>query len=148
MRSVAAPVPECLVAVSRDATRDRGSGRNLSSLKPERRAEHGPAARPWRRMPCWPPIRRGVTCPARSLGLSHIALNQPAGPRIRNPYHIQTVGNRQSRFKGFLFYFRAIATNYLGHYLQWYRLAGLDQNASPSTSFGAAVTSACVRIPK
>ena len=85
---------------------------------------------------------------ARSLGLSHIALNQSAGPRIRGPYHIQTVGNRQSRFKGFLFHFRGVATKYLGNYLQWYQLACLDENASPSTCLGAAVNSACIRIEK
>ena len=60
---------------------------------------------------CYPPC-------ARSLGLSHIALNQSAGPLIRGPCHIQTVGNRQSRFKGFLFHFRGVATKYLGNYLQ------------------------------
>ena len=90
---------------------------------------------------CYPPC-------ARSLGLSHVALNQSAGPRIRGPYHIQTVGNRQSRFKGFLFHFRGVATKYLGNYLQWYQLACLDQNASPSTCLGAAVNSACIRIEK
>ena len=36
---------------------------------------------------CYPPC-------ARSLGLTHIALNQSAGSRIRGPYHIQTAGNR------------------------------------------------------
>ena len=90
---------------------------------------------------CYPPC-------ARSLGLSHIAPNQSTGPRIRSPCHIQTVGNRQSRFKGFLFHFRGVATKYLGNYLQWYQLACLDQNASPSTCLGAAVNSACIRIEK
>ena len=33
-----------LATGSRDAARDRGGGRALSSLKPERRAEHGLAA--------------------------------------------------------------------------------------------------------
>ena len=60
---------------------------------------------------CYPPY-------ARSLGLSRIALNQSAGPRIRGPCHIQTVGNRQSRLKRFLFHFRGVATKYLGNYLQ------------------------------
>ena len=55
---------------------------------------------------------------ARSLGLSRIALNQSAGPLIRGPCHIQTVGNRQSRFKGFLFHFRGVATKCLGNCLQ------------------------------
>ena len=54
---------------------------------------------------------------ARSLGLSHVALKQSAGPRVRGPYHIQTVGNQQSRFKGFLFHFRGVATKYLGNYI-------------------------------
>ena len=100
-----------------------------------------------RRMPCWPP-RRVATRPARSLGLSRIALNQSAGQRIRDPCHIQTVGNRQSRFKGFLFHFRGVTTNYLGNRLQRCQLACLDENASPSTCLGAAVNSACIRIAK
>ena len=58
---------------------------------------------------CYPPC-------ARSLWLSHIALNQSAGPRIRDPIQIQTVGNRQSRFKRFLFHFRVVATKYFGNY--------------------------------
>ena len=60
---------------------------------------------------CFPPC-------AESLGLEHIALNQSAGPRILGPCHIQAVGNRQSRFKGFLFHFRGVATKYLGNHLQ------------------------------
>ena len=90
---------------------------------------------------CFPPC-------AESLGLEHVALNQSAGLRILGPYHIQTVGNRQSRFKGFLFHFRGVSTKYLGNYLQWYQLACLDRNASPSTCLGAAVNSACIRFAK
>ena len=52
---------------------------------------------------CYPPC-------ARSLGLSHIALNQSTGQRIQCPYHIQTVGNWQSRFKRSLLRFRGVAT--------------------------------------
>ena len=59
-------------------------------------------------------------CPrcARSLWPSHIALNHSAGPRIRGLCRIRAAGNRQSRFKGFLFRFRGISTKYLGNHLQ------------------------------
>ena len=89
-------------------------------------------------------------CPrcARSTGLSHIALNQSAGPRIRGLCRIQTAGNRQSRFKGFLFRHRGISTRCLGNCLQRCQLARLDRNASPSTCLGAAVNSTCVRFAK
>ena len=46
---VAAPVSGRLAAGSRDAARDRGGGRDLSPSKPERRADHGPAAQAARR---------------------------------------------------------------------------------------------------
>ena len=127
--------------------RARLSGRHWTRRR--RRRSRTRSARPGRPMTCWSPTRRVAAPPcARVLGVSHIALNQSAGPRIRNPYHIQTVGNRQSHFKGFLFHFRGVATKYLGNDLQWYQLACLYENASPSTCLGAAVNSACIRIAK
>ena len=55
---------------------------------------------------------------AESLGLAHIALNQSAGRRVLGHCHNQTVGNRKSRFKGFVFHSLGIATKYIGNYLQ------------------------------
>ena len=90
---------------------------------------------------CFPPC-------ARSLGLPHVALNRSAGQRVRGTYHIQTVGNRQGRFKAFLSGFRGVATKYLGNYLLWFELDRLDETASPSSCLGAAVNASCIRFTK
>ena len=77
---VAAPVPGRLAAGSRDAAGDRGGGRDLSPSKPERRAQHGPAAQAARRKgedaravqgSRAGPVRRGPVGrdPRRSAGL-------------------------------------------------------------------------------
>jgi hypothetical protein len=49
---------------------------------------------------------------AADLGISHEALNQSAGERVRGDLHIQTVNNRHQRLKSFLAPFRGIATKY------------------------------------
>ena len=90
---------------------------------------------------CFPPC-------ARSLGLPRATLNRSAGQRLRGTYHIQTVGNRQGRFKAFLSGFRGVATKYLGNYLLWFQLARLDGTASPSSCLGAAVNASCIRFAK
>jgi hypothetical protein len=57
------------------------------------------------------------------LGVSHEALNQTAGERVRGDLHIQTVNSRRERLKDFLRRHRGIATKYLDSYLRWYHLA-------------------------
>jgi len=47
---------------------------------------------------------------ARQLGVTHEALNQSAGERVRGALHIQTVNSRHERFKDLLRRHRGIAT--------------------------------------
>ena len=62
---------------------------------------------------------------AADIGISHEALNQSAGERVRGDLHIQTVNNRHQRLKSFLAPFRGIATKYLPNYLRWFLCIGL-----------------------
>lgn len=48
-----------------------------------------------------------------ALGVSHEALNQTAGERVRGELHIQTVNSRHERLKTFLRRHRGVATKYL-----------------------------------
>ena len=57
---------------------------------------------------------------AKSLGIKHEALIISAGERKRGSFHIQTVNNRHSLFKGFLHRFRGVSSKYLGNYLRWF----------------------------
>ena len=84
-----------LATGSRDAARDRGGGRALSSLKPERRANmvwplrrrwkrwrsRTRSAQTWRQMPCWSPTRRVATRPARRRSDYPTSLNHEASRR-------------------------------------------------------------------
>jgi len=75
---------------------------------------------------------------AAALGVSHQALNQSAGERVRGDLHIQTVNSRHERLKTFLRPRRGVATKYLANYLNWFHLAGL-RNATPRACLNAAM---------
>jgi transposase-like protein len=75
---------------------------------------------------------------AAALGVSHEALNQTAGERVRGDLHIQTVNSRHERLKDFLRRHRGIATKYLDSYLRWYHLAVLPRTPSPRAVLAAA----------
>ncbi len=70
---------------------------------------------------------------AAALGVSHEALNQSNGERVRGELHIQTVNSRHESLKTFLRPHRGIATKYLDSYLRWFHLAGLKHNPTPRT---------------
>lgn len=76
---------------------------------------------------------------AAALGVSHEALNQSTGERVRGELHIQTVNNRHSRLKDFLRTRRGIATRYLDSYLRWFHLIGLHPNPTPRYCLAAAM---------
>ena len=76
---------------------------------------------------------------AADLGISHEALNQSAGERVRGDLHIQTVNNRHQRLKSFLAPFRGIATKYLPNYLRWFQGVGLALHPSSRTCLNAAL---------
>ena len=76
---------------------------------------------------------------AADLGISHEALNQSAGERVRGDLHIQTVNNRHQRLKSFLAPFRGIATKYLSNYLRWFDIVGLAANPSARACLNAAL---------
>lgn len=76
---------------------------------------------------------------AAALGVSHQALNQSAGERVRGECHLQTVNNRHQRLKSFLAPFRGVATTYLSNYLRWFDLAVLRALASARTGLNAAI---------
>jgi transposase-like protein len=76
---------------------------------------------------------------AAALGVSHEALNQSAGERVRGELHIQTVNNRHSRLKDFLRARRGIATRYLDSYLRWFHLIGLHPDPTARYCLAAAM---------
>ena len=76
---------------------------------------------------------------AAALGVSHEALNQSKGERVRGELHIQTVNSRHESLKTFLRPHRGIATKYLDSYLRWFHLAGLKHNPTPRTCLNAAI---------
>ena len=75
---------------------------------------------------------------AAALGVSHEALNQSAGERVRGDLHIQTVNSRHERLKAFLRPRRGVATKYLASYLNWFHLAGL-RDSTPRACLNAAM---------
>ena len=75
---------------------------------------------------------------AAALGVSHEALNQTAGERVRGELHIQTVNNRHERLKTFLRRHRGVATKYLDSYLRWFHLAVLPRQPTPRAVLAAA----------
>jgi transposase-like protein len=75
---------------------------------------------------------------AAALGVSHEALNQTAGERMRGDLHIQTVNSRHERLKSFLRNHRGVATKYLDSYLRWYHLVVLPRPPSPRAVLAAA----------
>jgi transposase-like protein len=76
---------------------------------------------------------------AVKLGITHEALNQSAGERVRGELHIQTVNSRHERLKTFLRRYRGISTKYLDSYIKWFHLAGLRLNPPPRTCLNAAM---------
>jgi len=76
---------------------------------------------------------------AAALGVSHEALNQSAGVRVRGELHIQTVNSRHERLKTFLRRHRGVATKYLDSYLRWFHLAGLHHRPTPRACLNAAI---------
>ncbi len=76
---------------------------------------------------------------AAALGVSHEALNQSAGERVRGELHIQTVNNRHSRLKDFLRARRGIATRYLDSYLRWFHLIALHADPTSRYCLAAAM---------
>ena len=81
---------------------------------------------------------RRFRCKA-ALGVSHEALNQSNGERVRGELHIQTVNSRHESLKTFLRPHRGIATKYLDSYLRWFHLTGLKRNPTPRTCLNAAI---------
>ena len=76
---------------------------------------------------------------AAALNVSHEALNQSVGERVRGELHIQTVNNRHSRLKNFLRPRRGVATKYLTNYLRWFHLIILHPDPSPRHCLAAAM---------
>jgi hypothetical protein len=76
---------------------------------------------------------------AAALGISHEALIQAAGERVRGELHIQTVNSRHQQIKSFLRSFRGIATKFLASYLRWFHLIRLDPHPSQRSCLNAAL---------
>src|SRR3954451_15319232 len=84
-----------------------------------------------------------LACCATGMKISHEALNQSAGERVRGELHIQTVNSLHERIKPFLRARRGVATKYLDNYLRWFHLTGLQpglQHApTPRACLNAAI---------
>jgi hypothetical protein len=58
----------------------------------------------------------------RKHHLEHKVLNASAGERVKaSVFHIQGVNNYHQRLKGWIQRFHGVATEYLPHYLGWFR---------------------------
>ena len=77
---------------------------------------------------------------ANDLGVSHEALNQSAGERIRGDLHIQTVNSRHQGLKGFVRGFRGVAARYLPNYVRWFHIAALMPSPTPQSCLNAALS--------
>ena len=84
---------------------------------------------------------------AAALGVSHEALNQSSGERVRGDLHIQTVNSRHERLKDFLRRHRGVATKYLDSYLRWFHLSVLPRTPSPRAVIAAAAGMLNVAAP-
>jgi transposase-like protein len=84
---------------------------------------------------------------ATALGVSHEALNQSSGERVRGDLHIQTVNSRHERLKDFLRRHRGVATKYLDSYLRWFHLSVLPRTPSPRAVIAAAAGMLNVAAP-
>jgi hypothetical protein len=84
---------------------------------------------------------------AAALGVSHEALNQSAGERVRGDLHIQNVNSRHERLKDFLRRHRGVATKYLDSYLRWFHLTVLPRAPSPRAVIAAAAGMLNVAAP-
>lgn len=58
---------------------------------------------------------------AQDMGLQHEPVNLCAGDRVRGPWHIQNVNAYHGRLKSWIARFKGVATDYLEHYLGWFR---------------------------
>lgn len=76
---------------------------------------------------------------AKSLGISHEALNASAGERVRGELHIQTANSRHEGLKTLLRRHRGIATKYLGSYLNWFEMVGAKIKSTPRDCLNAAL---------
>lgn len=76
---------------------------------------------------------------ANDLGVSHEALNQSAGERIRGDLHIQTVNSRHQQLKDFVRSFRGVAAKYLPNYVRWFHIAALMSSPTPQSCLNAAL---------
>lgn len=63
------------------------------------------------------PVYRSV---CKEEGIEHKAFNQSRGKRVDGVYHIQNVNSYHSRLKGWMSYFKGVATKYLGNYMTWF----------------------------
>ena len=72
------------------------------------------------------------------MGVSHEALSQSVGERVRGDLHIQIVNSRHERLEDFLRRHRGVATAYLDSYLRWFHLSVLPRTPSPRAVIAAA----------
>jgi transposase-like protein len=76
---------------------------------------------------------------AAQAGITHEAVNVPAGERARGAIHIQNVNSWHSRFKGWLVRFRGVASRYLINYSGWQRVLDDRRLTAPAHLLCAVV---------
>lgn len=67
---------------------------------------------------------------ADEVGVTHEALNQTKGERVRGDLHIQTVNGLHQRCKEFLGKFHGVATKYLDNYIRWFEMSVANGDAT------------------
>ena len=71
-------------------------------------------------------------------GVKHAWVNARAGEHARGNIHIQNVNAWHARLKGWLVHFRGVASHYLAHYANWYRVLDERHLGTPTALLVAA----------
>lgn len=76
---------------------------------------------------------------AEEVGVTHEALNQSKGERVRGELHIQTVNGLHQRLKSFLGGFHGVATKYLDNYVRWFEMTVVNADATARECLNASL---------
>ena len=83
---------------------------------------------------------------AAEFGVTHEALNQSKGERVRGDLHIQTVNGLHQRCKEFLGKFHGVATKYLDNYIRWFEMSVANGDATSRECLEASLGTLAKRV--
>ncbi len=83
---------------------------------------------------------------AAEAGVTHEALNQTKGERVRGDLHIQTVNGLHQRCKEFLGHFHGVATKYLDNYVRWFEMSVANGDVTARECLEASLATRVKRV--